>query len=752
MIHTHSLRFSVLLCVLFASLAGWPGQAVAQEPAPDVVESLETAGADLAAKGEYPAAEGLFRRALAIMEESRGATDTSTVPVLHNLAELLQVQGKEAEAESMLRRALAIREQALSPSHPDVGRSLSALGGLLRGLGQFEEAETLFSRATNVFEVAVEQGAAPGVQIALLTELGDMHYSLQRYGESERDAARGLAVLEEWKAAAALSDPDEATVVHNLAALFFALDDLENAELLHRRALEAREATLEPLDKDVLQSVHNLAVVLESQGKHEAADSLFHVARVGLEESVGPEHPNWAIVSENHDRNFDQIDWGRGGFELNGHVGILDDRPEFKPEGIGDQIRRDAIFGVRFGYNSPFNVFVQAEAANSLMRILIGRAPAIPGVTPGPEAQKNINVWVARGTIGYNLQPRRDLQLFVAAGPAVARFDTEDLEPETHFLVHYGVGARYFLTPKNAMRLDVRLHSVFDALPKTRTTTTVPVPRPADLTLAEVSIGVLHFFGGFGDSDRDGVEDDHDACPETLRGIRVGGYGCALDTDLDEVVDYQDMCRATPLGAPVNHVGCPDDTDRDGVLDGVDECPDTAPGELVNRKGCPIDDKNGNGPDDGKCICEPADSIPLPPFHIDSVPDAAEIIPEIIRAIDEGRDLIAGVNFDFNRSAIREDSESVLRTLGEALVLLPELRMEIQGHTDSTGSEVYNQGLSERRAQAVLDYLLETFPELQVDQFVAVGLGELVPLRDNGTEEGRAANRRVQLAELEPVD
>jgi OOP family OmpA-OmpF porin len=165
---------------------------------------------------------------------------------------------------------------------------------------------------------------------------------------------------------------------------------------------------------------------------------------------------------------------------------------------------------------------------------------------------------------------------------------------------------------------------------------------------------------------------------------------------------------------------------------------------LVDATGCglPV-------PEPKECDC---DSIPLPPFHIDPEPDAVEIIPEIIKAIDEGRDLIAGVNFDFNRSAIREDSESVLRTLGEALLLLPEIRMEIQGHTDSIASEAYNQGLSERRAQAVLDYLLETFPELQADHFVPVGLGELVPLRDNGTEEGRAANRRVQLAELEPVD
>ncbi|MEN8145522.1 MAG: tetratricopeptide repeat protein [Gemmatimonadota bacterium] len=729
MAYKSKLRFMTLLGLTLGCILGRPAVSEAQEAEPDVVEALSASGADFAAQGEYPAAEALFRRALVIVETRHGANDTATASAIHSLAELLQVQGKEAEAEALLRRALAIHEQALPANHPDAGRSMSALGGLLRGLGQFEEAESLFERAANVFEVAVERGVEPATQIALLTELGDMYYSVQRYGQSEQVAARGLLILEGWKSS---TDPllaDEAKVVHNLGALFFALDDLEHAETLHRRALVAREAALEPEDPEVLQSKNNLAVVLESQGKHEAADSLFQDVLVGLESSLGPDHPGAAIVSENFERNEDQIGWGRGGFEVNAHLGMLNDQPEFQPDDIGDQIRRDAIFGLRVGYNAPFNVFVQGEVANSLLRLKISEG--------GPGLQKNLNVFMARATVGYNLQPRRDLQLFVAAGPGLVRFDADGASSETNFMLHYGVGARYFLTPKNALRGDIRIHSIFDAIPTTRQLI-LPNPNSADMTLAEISVGVLHFFGGFSDSDRDGVDNKYDICPETLRGLRVGADGCGLDTDLDGVPDHLDMCRATLRGAIVNYAGCSEDTDQDGVPDGRDKCEQSVPGVLVDALGCAIP-----LPEVEECSCQ--DSIPVGPFHIDPEMETVELIPELIRAIDDRRPLVSDdVNFDFNQFTIREDSKSILRTVGEALVQRPDIEMEIQGHTDWVGSEAYNQGLSERRAQAVLDYLLETFPVLQGDQFTAVGMGELVPIQDNDTEEGRAANRRVE--------
>jgi hypothetical protein len=91
------------------------------------------------------------------------------------------------------------------------------------------------------------------------------------------------------------------------------------------------------------------------------------------------------------------------------------------------------------------------------------------------------------------------------------------------------------------------------------------------------------------DSDGDGVPDDLDRCPSTVKGIEVDSTGCPRDDDGDGVYDGlgMDMCPGTPKGAEVDAHGCPKDTDGDGVYDGLDQCPDTPPGAEVDRTGCP---------------------------------------------------------------------------------------------------------------------------------------------------------------------
>ena len=84
--------------------------------------------------------------------------------------------------------------------------------------------------------------------------------------------------------------------------------------------------------------------------------------------------------------------------------------------------------------------------------------------------------------------------------------------------------------------------------------------------------------------------------------------------------------------------------------------------------------------------------------------------------------------------------------LDEAVTTLkryPGLKIEVAGHTDSTHSDAYNQGLSARRAQAVLDYFVER--GIPPDSLTAKGYGESMPVADNGSAEGRAQNRRVEL-------
>ena len=90
------------------------------------------------------------------------------------------------------------------------------------------------------------------------------------------------------------------------------------------------------------------------------------------------------------------------------------------------------------------------------------------------------------------------------------------------------------------------------------------------------------------DSDKDGVPDYLDKCPDTPAGVAVDAQGCPLDSDKDGVPDYLDKCPGTPLGVKVDKVGCPLDSDGDGVPDYLDKCPDTPTGVKVDQNGCPF--------------------------------------------------------------------------------------------------------------------------------------------------------------------
>jgi len=232
------------------------------------------------------------------------------------------------------------------------------------------------------------------------------------------------------------------------------------------------------------------------------------------------------------------------------------------------------------------------------------------------------------------------------------------------------------------------------------------------------------------DTDGDGVPDNLDQCPNTPTGVKVDFKGCPLDTDGDGVPDYKDKCPETPKGVKVDAQGCPLDSDGDGVYDYMDECPDTPKNTKVDRKGCPIKtdmDSDGDGVLDS----------------MDKCPDT----PRGARVNEVGCWVLQNVNFDFDKSEIKSEWYPILDEVVVVLNNNPNLKVEIQGHTDSTGTERYNEGLSERRAQAVMNYLIGK--GIDKDRLSAAGYGETRPLASNDTPEGQSLNRRAQIS---PVD
>ena len=233
-------------------------------------------------------------------------------------------------------------------------------------------------------------------------------------------------------------------------------------------------------------------------------------------------------------------------------------------------------------------------------------------------------------------------------------------------------------------------------------------------------------FCALGDTDEDGVKNYKDDCPGTVAAAVVNARGCEMDSDGDGVVDRLDDCPGTPAGTRVNENGCPYDADGDGVADDRDRCPGTPAGAKVDEYGCELDD-------DGDGVVNSKDKCPGTAAGTAVDNSGCELAAEY---------KLVGVNFEFDSARLTADSTSKLNDALKILQRHADLKVEVAGHTDSRGSDSYNQGLSERRAKAVADYLIGK--GANAANITVKGYGESQPVADNGTEAGRADNRRVE--------
>ncbi len=112
--------------------------------------------------------------------------------------------------------------------------------------------------------------------------------------------------------------------------------------------------------------------------------------------------------------------------------------------------------------------------------------------------------------------------------------------------------------------------------------------------------------------------------------------------------------------------------------------------------------------------------------------------------------ILRGVNFDFDKATLTPDARTILDQVASALQARPDIKVEIDGHTDGKGSVPYNQKLSERRAASVKAYLVGK--GVATDRMTTAGFGKSRPIADNKTDEGRAINRRVELKVTEASD
>jgi len=263
--------------------------------------------------------------------------------------------------------------------------------------------------------------------------------------------------------------------------------------------------------------------------------------------------------------------------------------------------------------------------------------------------------------------------------------------------------------------------------------------------------GVTFKFGGK-DTDGDGIYDKDDACPEVF-GLKQ--YNGCPDTDLDGIIDGSDACP--DVFGLAEFQGCPD-TDGDGIADKDDSCPEVKGPKELN--GCPDTDGDGIADKDDKCpdVKGPKENqgCPWPDRDGDKVfdkddrcPDVAGTVanngcPEISEAILSSlRDYAKTILFESGKATFQQRTFTVLQNITDILKEYPNARFSIEGHTDSDGKDAANQKLSEDRAAAVKNYLIEN--GINASRLESKGFGESMPIDTNKTKMGKANNRRVEV-------
>lgn len=242
------------------------------------------------------------------------------------------------------------------------------------------------------------------------------------------------------------------------------------------------------------------------------------------------------------------------------------------------------------------------------------------------------------------------------------------------------------------------------------------------------------------DRDGDGIADDIDKCPDIPEDLdgNEDNDGCpedeVRDRDSDGVLDNVDNCPDVPEDKDgfQDEDGCPDpDNDQDTVLDVVDACP-LDPGPQSNN-GCPVKDR------DGDTITDDVDQCP-------DIPGPAPTgCPKKVLVVktDDRIEIKQQINFATNKAKIvGAVSFEILDQVAAVFKSNPTIKAVIEGHTDSVGDAAKNLKLSDGRARAVRDALIER--GVDSGRVEAIGYGESKPISSNKTSKGRAANRRVE--------
>jgi OOP family OmpA-OmpF porin len=396
-----------------------------------------------------------------------------------------------------------------------------------------------------------------------------------------------------------------------------------------------------------------------------------------------------------------------------------------------DALSNSIMLGLRLGY--AVHDFVTLE----------GELGFIPAETRSSEVDTVSVAWRAH-VLGHFTGPEQRLRPFAVLGAGAlqtARAE-QTIGKDVDAAFHAGLGAKYRIGDRWGVRLDGRILLPPSSEDESFTTdfelllgaythfgkTAAPAPAPAPARV---------------DTDGDGLYDDEDQCPNEAEDIDqyADADGCAdPDNDSDGIPDANDKCpdEAESMNDIDDTDGCPEvDTDGDGVLGSRDACPEQ-PEDLdgfQDQDGCPDDDNDGDGVSDANDKC-PTELETVNGYEDDD--GCADVVP---KAVAKFTGTLQGITFQTGSAKILASSNATLNKVAAVMTEFPNVRFEIQGHTDDQGEEANNLTLSQERADAVAAYL--TSKGIDAARLTPKGYGESQPKADNSTKKGKAENRRV---------
>ena len=333
-------------------------------------------------------------------------------------------------------------------------------------------------------------------------------------------------------------------------------------------------------------------------------------------------------------------------------------------------IKDRPVFGGRIGYNFTNHFGIEGTGEFSKTRVDDqSQTFTEQGQFTGSD---DVKITSYHLDLVYHFLPEEKFNPFIVAGYGASHYNPE-ISDKNMRLLDYGVGAKYWVADQVALRVDLRDKMTFDE----------------HLHNLSATAGIVFAFGGEAEAAAAPVDRPVDS-----------------DSDSDGIIDPNDKCPNTPTGVAVDKDGCPLDADKDGVPDYRDKCPNTPAGVSVDKDGCP--------PVKKVVILA---SEPKVEEKVKVV--AAEPVEVVVLAFED-------IHFDYNQSTLTPEAQVILKRNILILQENPKAHIRIAGYTSASGTDEYNQALSERRANSIQEYLISEGVS-KPGRLSTIGYGETQP-------------------------